>query len=66
MGGARPLARRVPQERLEYAAVGGAGPATTFDHFEPAAKLVTSGLMILGRLEIYTALVIVTPGFWRR
>ena len=45
---------------------GGAGPATTFDHFEPAAKLVTSGLMILGRLEIYTALVILTPGFWRR
>ncbi len=45
---------------------GGVGPATTYDHFEPAAKLVMSGLMILGRLEIYTALVILTPGFWRR
>ena len=45
---------------------GGVGPATTYDHFGPAAKLVMSGLMILGRLEIYTALVILTPGFWRR
>ncbi len=44
---------------------GGVGPATTYDHFEPAAKLVMIGLMILGRLEIYTVLVILTPGFWR-
>ncbi len=46
--------------------MGGVGPAHTYEHFGPAAKLVMIGLMILGRLEIYTALVILTPGFWRR
>jgi trk system potassium uptake protein TrkH len=45
---------------------GGVGPATTYDHFAPVAKLTMIGLMILGRLEIYTVLVVLTPGFWRR
>jgi trk system potassium uptake protein TrkH len=44
---------------------GGAGPAHTFDFFEPAAKLVLALLMILGRLEIYTVLVLLTPVYWR-
>ncbi len=46
--------------------LGGVGPATTYDHFAPAAKLTMTALMILGRLEIYTVLVVLTPGFWRR
>jgi trk system potassium uptake protein TrkH len=45
---------------------GGVGPSHTYEDFAPAAKLVMAGLMILGRLEIYTALVILTPSFWRR
>ena len=44
----------------------GVGPSQGFAAFPPAAKLTMSGLMILGRLEIYTALVILTPSFWRR
>ncbi len=45
---------------------GHVGPSQTFAGLAPGAKLVTSGLMILGRLEIYTLLIILTPAFWRR
>jgi hypothetical protein len=34
--------------------------------FSAAAKLSMVALMVLGRLEIYTALVILPPRFWRR
>ncbi len=47
-------------------AFGGAGPSHTYAGFSPAAKLTMTALMLLGRLEIYTLLVILTPGFWRR
>jgi trk system potassium uptake protein TrkH len=43
----------------------GIGPSNTFAFLEPGAKLVAALWMILGRLEIYTVLVILTPGFWR-
>ena len=46
--------------------LGGVGPSHTYDAFAPTAKLVLASLMILGRLEVYTMLVILTPGFWRR
>jgi trk system potassium uptake protein TrkH len=45
---------------------GAGGPSTTYADFAPTAKLIMTALMILGRLEIYTALVILTPVFWRR
>jgi trk system potassium uptake protein TrkH len=44
----------------------GVGPSHIYDAFAPTAKLVLSALMILGRLEVYTVLVILTPGFWQR
>lgn len=34
--------------------------------FPEAAKWVLSGLMLTGRLEIYTIMVLLTPSFWRR
>jgi trk system potassium uptake protein TrkH len=45
--------------------LGGVGPANTYADFAPGAKLVMSALMLLGRLEILTVLVIFTPAFWR-
>ena len=45
---------------------GDVGPSKTYAAFAPGAKSVMIVLMILGRLEIYTALVILSPGFWRR
>jgi trk system potassium uptake protein TrkH len=46
--------------------LGTAGPASSYAPFDDGAKLVLSALMILGRLEIFTVLIILTPGFWRR
>jgi trk system potassium uptake protein len=44
---------------------GEAGPARVYATFAPQAKVVMSVLMILGRLEIFTLLVLLAPGFWR-
>lgn len=46
--------------------LGAVGPSHTYASFAPGAKLGMTALMILGRLEIYTVLVILTAGFWRR
>ena len=42
------------------------GPATTFSDLTVAAKWVMSFLMLVGRLEIYTVLLIFTPSFWNK
>ena len=42
------------------------GPGHTFASFEAVAKLMMIALMVLGRLEIYTLLIVLTPAFWRR
>jgi len=44
---------------------GGVGPSHTYHELETGAKLTLCALMILGRLEIYTALIVLTPSFWR-
>ena len=46
--------------------LGAVGPLRSYAAYDDGAKLVMSALMILGRLEIYTVLIILTPGFWRR
>jgi trk system potassium uptake protein TrkH len=42
------------------------GASETYASFGASSKLVLAALMFLGRLEIYTVLIILTPGFWRR
>ena len=42
------------------------GPACTFAWMNWPAKMVLCADMILGRLEIYTALVIFLPHFWKK
>jgi trk system potassium uptake protein TrkH len=41
------------------------GPAGNFQPLPAAAKWVLSVMMILGRLEFFTLLVLLTPAFWR-
>lgn len=41
------------------------GPASTFTDLPPAAKWLMSFGMLLGRLELFTVLVMFTPGFWK-
>ena len=42
------------------------GPATTFEVLTDFQTWVCSFGMLLGRLEIFTLLVVLTPAFWRR
>ncbi|GAA0881386.1 TrkH family potassium uptake protein [Algoriphagus jejuensis] len=46
-------------------AIGKVGPVDNFAFFSPAAKNVLSFLMLLGRLELFTILILFTPFFWR-
>ena len=46
-------------------AIGKVGPVDNFAFFSPIAKLVLSFLMLLGRLELFTILILFTPFFWR-
>jgi trk system potassium uptake protein TrkH len=42
------------------------GPMDNFAFFSPASKMVLSSLMLLGRLEIFTILIIFLPAFWKK
>jgi trk system potassium uptake protein TrkH len=44
-------------------ALGAAGP--DYSSLNNTARLILSAAMLLGRLEIYTLLVLLTPSFWR-
>ena len=46
--------------------IGTVGPVSNFFHLSDFAKIVLSFLMILGRLEILTLLMLFTPAFWRK
>ena len=41
------------------------GPAGNFSRMPEAAKWLLSIGMLIGRLEVFTVLVLLTPGFWR-
>lgn len=45
--------------------LGSLGPSGSFAVIPDAGKLFLSFLMVLGRLEFFTILVILTPSFWR-
>jgi trk system potassium uptake protein TrkH len=45
--------------------IGKVGPVDNFAFFNPYAKIFLSFLMLLGRLELFTILVLFTPYFWR-
>ena len=46
-------------------AIGELGPMDNFSDTPKAAKWIFSVLMLLGRLELFTILIIFTPFFWR-
>jgi trk system potassium uptake protein TrkH len=45
--------------------LGEIGPFDNYAHFPAFVKLLLSGCMIAGRLELFTLLVLLNPGFWR-
>ena len=46
--------------------IGQVGPALNFAEIHAAGKWYLSFLMLVGRLELFTVLVIFSPMFWRR
>lgn len=46
-------------------ALGSVSPVDNFAHFSDAAKLFCSFLMLIGRLELFTVLIVLTPYFWK-
>jgi len=47
-------------------AIGKAGPVSNFSEIHWVGKWVLSFFMLLGRLELYTILLLFTPYFWRK
>jgi len=45
--------------------IGSVGPASNFAHLSGIAKIILSFLMLIGRLEIYTVVILFTKNFWR-
>jgi trk system potassium uptake protein TrkH len=41
------------------------GPAGNFSTLPESAKWLLAAAMLLGRLELFTVLVLLTPSFWR-
>ncbi len=46
--------------------IGTVGPASNFAHLSDFAKLILTFLMLLGRLEIFTVLILYTRNFWKK
>lgn len=46
--------------------LGSIGPTDNFAHVPAIGKLVLAFCMLLGRLELFTVLVLVFPSFWRK
>lgn len=45
--------------------IGSVGPIDNFAHIPPEGKLFLSFLMLMGRLELFTILILFMPYFWR-
>ena len=46
--------------------LGVVGPTNNYAHFSQGAKLLFVWLMMLGRVEVFSVLVLFFPSFWRR
>ena len=46
--------------------LGNVGPVENYDHIHPAGKWFLSFLMLIGRLELFTVLVLFSPAFWKK
>jgi trk system potassium uptake protein TrkH len=46
--------------------LGQVGATESFEIVNPFGRAVLTGCMLLGRLEIFTVLALLSPAFWRR
>ena len=47
-------------------AIGSVSPVDNFNHLTIPAKWFCSFLMLIGRLELFTVLILLTPFFWKK
>ncbi len=47
-------------------AIGSVSPVDNFSHLSASAKVFCSFLMLIGRLELFTVLILFTPFFWKK
>ncbi|WP_196889517.1 TrkH family potassium uptake protein [Aureivirga sp. CE67] len=47
-------------------AIGSVSPVDSFGHLSDSAKWFCSFLMLIGRLELFTVLILLTPFFWKK
>jgi trk system potassium uptake protein len=45
--------------------IGLVGPVDNYAHIPTAGKWVLSFFMLIGRLELFTVLILLTPAFWK-
>ncbi len=46
--------------------LGSVGPTDNYAHIATAGKLILTFCMLLGRLEIYTVLILFSPNYWKK
>ena len=46
--------------------IGTVGPVANFSHLPDLSKWLLSFFMLVGRLELFTVLIIFTPYFWKK
>jgi len=46
--------------------IGGVGPIENYAGLPVAAKWISTFLMLLGRLELFTILILFSPSFWKK
>jgi trk system potassium uptake protein TrkH len=46
--------------------LGSVGPMADYAHLPAVGKLLLTFMMLIGRLEIFSVLAILTPAFWQR
>ena len=46
--------------------IGEVGPISNFSHIPVTGKWFLSMLMLIGRLELFTVLILFSPEFWRK
>lgn len=46
--------------------IGGVGPIENYSGLPTAAKWISTFLMLLGRLELFTILILFSPSFWKK
>jgi trk system potassium uptake protein len=46
--------------------IGAVGPVANFAHLPELGKWFLAGLMLLGRLELFTVLLLLSSAFWKK